>query len=287
VLGSVPLRRHSTGFPLLTKFIDAREPLSVQVHPNDAQARELEQQENGKTEAWYIIDAEPDAWVIHGLERAVDRGTLESRLRDGTADDLFHRVPVRAGDTIFVPAGTIHAIGPGILLHEAQQTSDVTYRLYDWNRKDHGHKRELHLDKGLQVSAFKPSHVSKVKPIQWTAAQQSLEVLIACSYFTIKKARLHGTYVVDTGRRSFHLVTSLDGRCSLRVNGVSDAIDLSRGHSAVVPASQGRYEIFPDNEATLLVEYVADLEEDLIPELQAAGIAPSTIEDFLRQFAAV
>ncbi len=166
LLGSEPQRSSGQRFPLLTKFIDAEQPLSVQVHPDDGQAQSLENQPNGKTEAWHIVEASAGAWVIHGLERPVEEHEIRERLESGTADELLHKVVVKAGDTVFVPAGTVHAIGPGILLHEVQQTSDVTYRLYDWNRQAHGSKRELHLSKGLQVSDLRPSSRSSYNPLK-------------------------------------------------------------------------------------------------------------------------
>jgi mannose-6-phosphate isomerase len=284
LLGAVPYQRSPNRFPLLTKFIDAQEALSVQVHPNDTQARTLEGQDNGKTEAWYIITAAPDAWVIHGLEQPVSAPILEQRLRAGTADELLHHVPVHAGDTLFVPAGTIHAIGPGILLHEVQQTRDITYRLYDWNRQAHGSKRELHLEKGLQVASLQPSPTTTVKPLLWRAGENDLFLLVACEYFALKKMRLRTPYTLDTQRQSFHIITVLEGACVLHSAAEFAPLQLGRGRSAVIPACWGQYQLVPEPEATVLVEYVADIQHELVPELQSFGLAPAAIESFLTQF---
>lgn len=283
LLGEIPVRRGLRRFPLLTKFIDARQPLSVQVHPNDAQAQKLESQPNGKTEAWYILQAEPDAWIIHGLSRPVDAGEFRARLEAGTADDLLNKVRAIAGETIFVPAGTVHAIGPGILLHEVQQTSDVTYRLYDWNRQSEGSTRELHLDKGIQVSWLKPSSQPVVPSLSWTEQGAVVDLLLAAEYFAVKLVRLAGEFGLDTEGRSFHIVTVLDGDCVIQAQ--FESARVTTGQSAVVPACQGAYRIAADIETTLLIEWTANVSDGIVPELLRRGIASEEIDRFLSQFA--
>lgn len=286
LIGSVPLSKSHGRFPLLTKFIDAEEPLSVQVHPTDPQAQELEGQPNGKTEAWHILRAAPGAWIIHGLEVTVGLHKLRMRLEDGTADDLLHKIPVGAGDTVFIPAGTIHAIGPGVLLHEVQQTSDVTYRLYDWNRQAQGSKRELHLDKGLAVSSLKPSSNVLVKPLSWRVGNSGVSLLLATEYFTVKRLDLAGTMFLDTGARSFHILTVLDGAAGV-LSRSRVPMSLSTGQSVVVPSAVGSYEIMPEPEATVLVEYVADIQSEVVRELNAHGFGVDVVSRFLDQFAPI
>ncbi len=142
-------------FPLLLKIIDAKEQLSVQVHPDDAYANRNEGK-LGKTEAWVVLNALPGAELIYGIVPGVDRETLRQASEQGAqVEPLLRRVPVKAGDAFFIPAGTVHAIGAGIVLYEIQQSSDVTYRFYDWERRDkHGNKRTLHLVKALDVTKF-------------------------------------------------------------------------------------------------------------------------------------
>jgi mannose-6-phosphate isomerase len=287
LLGSVPLRRWPQRFPLLTKFIDAHEPLSVQVHPNDEQARRIEGQAFGKTEAWYVIEAIGDAWIIHGLNREIDAETFRARLEAGTADDILRKVKASPGETIFVPAGTVHAIGPGVLLHEVQETSDITYRLYDWNRKAPGSDapaRELHLDKGLEVAWLKPSRNAAVKPVEWNEGNVAVSLLLACEYFTVKRLRFPGELTMDTAGKSFHIVTVIEGSCTLRSDRETAHIGL--GQSIVIPACFRAYQAGSTDDSTVLVEYLADVLGDLVPEMEARGIDSGRIAAFLEQFRA-
>src|SRR5579862_5001950 len=155
-------------FPLLVKFIFPEEKLSVQVHPDDsyAAAHESAAGGRGKTEMWYAVRARPGAEVLVGLKLEVTRESFQRAINDGTAEDCLVRVPVSAGDAIFVPAGTAHTIGPGLVLCEVQQNSDLTYRVYDYNRRDaQGRARELHIDKALDVMRFGKQLGGKVQPL--------------------------------------------------------------------------------------------------------------------------
>ena len=138
------------GFPLLAKFIDANDWLSIQVHPDDAQARLLEGEPRGKTEAWVVLDADEGAKLVIGLEPGSGREQLADAIQQNRLEDLLVYTEVKSGDVLYVPANTVHALGPGILIYEIQQSSDITYRLYDWGRMGlDGRPRELHIDKGL------------------------------------------------------------------------------------------------------------------------------------------
>ena len=142
-------------FPLLVKFLDANDRLSVQVHPNDQQAAAAIPGERGKTEAWVILEAEPEACVFAGLRPEVDRDALSRAIAEGTVEACLHRLRVRPGDCVFIPAGTVHALGEGVLLAEVQQSSDITYRLHDWNRLGpDGRPRPLHIEASLACTDF-------------------------------------------------------------------------------------------------------------------------------------
>jgi len=281
LMGQLPVVRGWNRFPLLTKFIDAHESLSVQVHPDDVEARRLEGQPNGKTEAWHIIAAADDAWIIHGLTREIGASDFRDMLERGTAESLLRKVPAAAGQTIFVPARTVHAIGPGVLLHEVQQTSDVTYRLYDWNRQEHGSPRELHLDKGLEVAILHPSPDPVVTPLTWQDNGVAVSAILASEYFTVKKVTFPGGLTLDTGGESFHILSVLTGNC--RNESASDTAEMSLGQSVVLPANFGAYQISSAAEAQVLVEYIA-AHEALAEEAQENGIDPKSVSAFLDQF---
>ncbi len=150
-------------FPLLVKFLDAQENLSVQVHPDDELARQFDPAENGKTEAWVIIDAAPDSRLYVGLRSGVSANELTTGLASGSIEPLLHQVLVKPGDCVFVPAGTVHAIGAGVLLAEIQQSSDLTFRVDDWNRLGtDGKPRELHIDQAMKCIDFKSGPVDPV-----------------------------------------------------------------------------------------------------------------------------
>lgn len=282
LLGTIPVERGWRRFPLLTKFIDAQEPLSVQVHPDDRQARRLENQPNGKTEAWHIIAAKPGAWIIHGLTERIGAEAFRRRLQTGTADDLLHKVEAAAGETIFVPAGTVHAIGPGVLLHEVQQTSDVTYRLYDWNRPAERSKRQLHLDKGLDVARLAPSTNAIVKPLRWTEGGVQVDLILASRYFVVKKLYFPGFLEIDTQGESFHIATVLSGGVSILAG--EQEIALGLGQSAVLPACTGRYRLTSGRAAEVLIELTAALGTRLMDYLAAVGVSGVDAESFLNQF---
>ncbi len=181
-------------FPVLTKIIDARLALSVQVHPDDAYATRVEHQPNGKTECWYILAAEPGAELVLGWTRGTDRAEYERRVADGSLGDLLRRVPVRAGEAYFLPAGTLHAIGAGIQLFEAQQTSDLTYRIFDWNRVDAtGRPRELHVDKAADVLDFGATTRAACATISFAQTVLERTLLVADARFSLERIVAHGT----------------------------------------------------------------------------------------------
>jgi mannose-6-phosphate isomerase len=174
---------HHETFPLLIKIIDAKEPLSVQVHPNDEQAQRLAGQPRGKTEAWYILHAEPGAKIYAGFKAGMDRTEFLKAFHAGRIEDTLHSFEAKGGDCIFIPAGTIHAAGAGLAIFEVQQTSDITYRLYDWGRVDSktGKARQLHIDQALECLDFDTGPISPIR--KNTVENDHDEKLMQCGYF--------------------------------------------------------------------------------------------------------
>jgi mannose-6-phosphate isomerase len=185
-------------FPLLLKFLDAHDRLSVQVHPNDEQAPRFVPNERGKTEAWVILAAEPGSCVYAGLNPSVDEPALREALQNGTVEQCLHRLEVTAGDCLFIPAGTVHAIGEGILLAEVQQASDLTFRLFDWNRLGtDGKPRALHIAESLACIDFGRGPMKKMIPAVIRDADggalgagRFVEELVRCPYFVIRRHTL-------------------------------------------------------------------------------------------------
>ncbi len=236
VIGS----NHKEGseFPILIKFIDAKGDLSIQVHPDDTYALEHEG-EYGKTEMWYILEAEYDAFIYYGTKNAITKEELDKSLADNTILDYLETVSVKAGDVIFVEAGSIHAIGAGIVLCEIQQNSNTTYRLYDFNRKDKdGNLRDLHIKQSLDVSNLNPldtDFTSKYPLIENEYGNR--QVLVSCNYFTVEKINLKASYSEVIDEKSFKSVTVLDG--DLIIKSDNDKLHLSKGDSAFIPANSG------------------------------------------------
>ena len=217
-------------FPLLLKLIDASESLSVQVHPDDAYAHENENGKLGKTEAWLILDAPEGSQLVYGIRPGTTLDSLRAACEAGEAvEPLLRRVDVHAGDVCFIPAGCVHAIGAGIMLYEIQQSSDVTYRFYDWNRVDsQGRRRELHLRKALDVTDLSFS----LSPIP--APDVPCARVLDETYFTLDLLRVDGRAVLPT-ICDFGLLTALDGALTLQWAG--GALTLARGESVYIPTS--------------------------------------------------
>jgi mannose-6-phosphate isomerase len=192
----------SITFPLLTKLIDARAALSVQVHPPDSYARTHERQPFGKTECWHILEAEPDATIVLGWNRDTSREEYLERVREGSLDELLRRLPVHAGDTFYLPAGTMHAIGAGIVLFEVQQASDLTYRIYDYNRKGvDGKPRPLHVEKAADVLDYRQSHAKALSSVRYELDGLTRTTLVADARFILERveleSRAHGIDLED------------------------------------------------------------------------------------------
>ncbi|SNS96709.1 mannose-6-phosphate isomerase, type 1 [Granulicella rosea] len=219
-LGTALLGPASQGeFPLLIKILFPNDKLSVQVHPNDAQAQAMGVA-RGKTECWYVLEAEPGATVALGLKPGVDVAALGAAAKDNTMESLIEQVPVKVGDMVFVDAGTVHAIGPGVVLLETQQTCDVTYRLYDYGRP-----RELHLEAGLAVTSTS-TKAGKIAPV----AMHGFTRLIDQQYFIVD--RFEGAMALDAVGAS--CLVSLKGTATVTAHGAS--VEMPAGQAVIVPA---------------------------------------------------
>lgn len=230
------------GFPILIKIIDACDRLSVQVHPGDEYARRVEN-ENGKTEAWYILEADEGAQLVYGVNRDMSRGEFQKGIDNGTLEDLLNFVPVKKGDVAFIPSGTLHAIGKGILLAEVQQSCDTTYRVYDYDRvgKD-GKKRELHVQKALDVVSLKKSEAD-FSPIGTPVHGEGFinTLLTKCDYFSMTSLNVDGEAEFTADETSFVSLLVLSGEARLVSENGETA--LNKGVSVFIPANYGNYTI--------------------------------------------
>jgi mannose-6-phosphate isomerase len=281
LVGTRAVERYGLDFPLLAKFIDAAAPLSIQVHPDDDYAHKHEAATgfHGKTEAWYIIDAEPGASVVYGLERPSSRDELRAAVEDGSIETLLQRVPVQSGDVIFVPAGTMHAIDAGIMLFEIQQKSDLTYRVYDYGRRDArtGQPRELHVGKALDVTDFEPPSWGRIPAV---AFDEHRDLMIACDSFALEGWTIETARNGLTDPGTFEILTVVEGMATLRAG--DNEMALRRGDSVVLPASLGDYTLLPGQgsagtRSLILRAYVPDLERDIVEPLKAKGLDAARI----------
>lgn len=248
-------------FPLLIKLLDANQPLSVQVHPNDEYANRHENGELGKTEMWYILHAEPGAYLIYGLKPGVTPASFRQALEEGTLETCLHQLPVKAGDAIFIPAGSVHAIMDGIILAEIQQNSDTTYRVYDWNRMGpDGKPRPLHLDKAIEVINFaqvEPKHFSPRLVKERT--ELCREIITACPYFNVERVTLKqegAKFSGQTDGSTFEIWGSMSGVG--RVNWAGQPVELPAIRFTLLPAALGEFEVEALAPSVFLRAYVPE-----------------------------
>lgn len=249
-------------FPVLIKLLDAHRWLSVQVHPNDEYALEHEG-ELGKTEMWVVLHAEPGAELIYGLKSGVDRQTFIAAVAEERSQDLLHRLTVEAGDVIFVPAGSVHALGPGIVVAEIQQNSDTTYRIYDWGRLGNdGKPRPLHVDQALAVIDWEQVEPGPVTPVVLADNGVRLEAIGGCPYF--QSERLHmqsGSAYTDSCRgQTFQIWGILRGQAILHWQG--EPVTLSAVSWVLLPAALGEFSVRSDEESVLLRVFTPEPDVD-------------------------
>jgi mannose-6-phosphate isomerase len=236
-------------FPLLIKILDAREKLSLQVHPPAGKAAELKGEP--KTEMWFIADAAPGAELYVGLKRGVTRAEFEKKISDGSVADCFHRVPVRAGDTMFLPSGRVHAIGDGLVIFEIQQNSDTTYRVFDWNRVGlDGKPRELHVAQSLasiDFNDFEPKLVSE----KFSGDDKiRMRPLVNDPLFNVEVLEMKTSAVAKLKGQKLQIVAAVGGQLAIKSG--SEIVNLSAGQFCLIPASLERTEILAKSGASLL-----------------------------------
>jgi mannose-6-phosphate isomerase len=236
----------------LIKFIDASDDLSVQVHPDDEAAQSIHN-ENGKTEIWYIIDAEEDAELILGVSTELNKEDYKKAVADGQLKQFLNSVPVKKGDVAYIPAGRIHAIRKGVFLAEIQQSSDLTYRIYDWDRKDlNGKYRQLHTELASEVVDLKKRNdyltEYKLSPNQYTS-------LVSNRFFTVNITEISVPLKRDYSNiDSFIILMTIEG--DYRLESDKGSIDVFKGECILIPATVDHTEIIPDSKVRLLEVYI-------------------------------
>lgn len=273
-------------FPILTKIITARDWLSVQVHPDDAYAQRVENQPNGKTECWYVLAAQQGAELVMGWSRDTSREEYERRVHDASLGDILQRVPVKAGDAFYIPAGRVHAIGPGITLYETQQASDLTYRMYDWNRVGaDGRPRPLHIEKAADVLDYRASNEEHaLHELTYACEGFTRTALIADSHFFVERVIATETSASMSTRNRPLIVTALDQGLELHCEDGSAA--LAAYETALVPAAATHVSIQTGGgSAPFICVLPAPTHEALQKRFTDAGVALPLIERFLAQFA--
>jgi mannose-6-phosphate isomerase len=239
-LGTHP--RTDGELPILVKFIDAKKDLSIQVHPSDEYANEYENGQLGKTEMWYVLDATKKATLVHGFNCDMTKDVVKKAIENDTIEKYLNKVSVHKDDLFFIDAGTVHAIGAGTLIAEIQENSNLTYRLYDYNRVDkNGNLRELHLDKALNVMNFKPSKdVKQPMRVHNYKNGYSSELLCRCKYFEVHKQKINtenckGMYSFQTKSNSFHILLCINGCGTIISN--NEILHFFKGDCIFVPAN--------------------------------------------------
>ena len=269
---------HDPLFPLLVKFIFTEEKLSVQVHPDDAYAAEHERAAGGrgKTEMWYALRARPGAEVLVGLRPEVTAGNFRRAIVNGTAEDCLRHIPLSQGEAIFVPAGTAHTIGAGLTLCEIQQQSDLTYRVYDYNRRDaQGRARELHIEKALAVMRFGPQKGGKAKPVAVRNGPLTRTFIAACRYFSTESWEFSERVEMASSSEHFELFVTLGGNGQICFG--AGQIEYGPAQAFLIPAALGKFEMKPNACTLLLRTYPPASLEAVRRDLAGAGLTEAEI----------
>ncbi len=236
-------------FPLLIKFIDAKSDLSIQVHPDDDYAR-IHENSLGKTEAWYVLDCSEDAKLIYGFNKEITKVEFENSIKDNSFLNHVNKVKVKKGDIFFIEAGTLHAIGGGILLAEVQQNCNTTYRVYDYGRLVDGKPRELHIEKALDVTnTLPPVRSAEAEGEKVVIGDAKIQKLCSCEFFTMTSLELSGKYEYNCDENSFLSVLILDGNGSITVD--NTAVSVKKGDSIFIPANSGNVRLSGEFNALL------------------------------------
>lgn len=253
LLGEKNAQKFGSEFPLLIKFIDANDVLSIQVHPDDELAKERHNS-FGKTEMWYVLGAEKESNLIVGFNQKVDQNLYQQKLEESKLEEILNVEKVQKGSTYFIPAGRVHAIGKGILVAEIQQTSDITYRMYDWNRTDaQGNGRELHTELALDAIDYSLEENYKT---QYSDQLNQSSQLATCEYFTTNKLTFDKEMVKDySSLDSFVIYMCLDGEFEVSY-GAETTILVTKGESILIPAELKNLVLKPKTKVEMLEVYI-------------------------------
>lgn len=268
----------TSSFPLLYKFIDAMDNLSVQVHPGDQDAQANGWGEFGKTECWYVVDAQEDAEIVVGFNTETTPAEIKNAISDGSLKGLLNRFKIAAGDVLYIPAGTVHAIMEGTLIYEVQETSDTTLRLYDWDRvDDNGNPRDLHVADALKIIDTTSHNRHRIEPVTIelkNGIKHSFRV--ACTYFSIEQF----TYMRDTSmvlpqKKSFRVITVIGKPITLSYE--QGTIEIPQGQTALIPAHLKDVKAHGVAGSRFLLSTVPDLQHEIINPLLEMGVSKDAI----------
>ena len=255
VLGKSVAEAYNGQLPLLVKFIDARRDLSIQVHPDDEMARRVHGK-SGKTEMWYVIDAQPGSFLYAGFRSHISPYEYRKRIEDGTIMEVLARHEVKAGDGFFIPAGRVHAICGGILLAEVQQSSDVTYRIFDYNRPGmDGKPRELHTELAAEALDYE---VQDEYRTEYLEEENRANRMIDSPFFSVRVTKASRPFHRDLIKyNSFVISMCIAGDCKVKIRATGDEILLRKGHSCLIPAAIADYDVVPvDGETQILDAFI-------------------------------
>ena len=250
LVGKKIYRKYGNRFPLLIKFLDAAQPLSVQVHPNDEYA-EVHHHSFGKTEMWYVLDSEPDSNIILGFEKGINKSIFEESIEKNTLHSILRKVHPEKESVIFIPSGTVHALDKGVSVIEIQQNSDVTYRIYDYDRIDkNGKKRDLHIKQAEDVMDF--SFVDE--PFSQYDKNSEEATIVTSPFFTVSKMEITENKILFSSGDSFRILICIEGECSILNQNIP--VIITKGQTVMLPAALSNIEIKPHVKTKLLEVHI-------------------------------
>jgi len=266
-------------FPLLFKYIDASEKLSIQVHPDDEYAYLNERDETGKTEAWYVIWAKPGAQLVCGFKKQMSKRSFKKVIERKKIEDYLNYITVYKGDLIFLPAGTLHTIMGGVILAEIQQNSDATYRIFDWDRVDrYGKSRELHIDKALDIIDFSLVRNYKIQPLSIKIDRNVINYLIVCEKFAVELCEIEDKYQLKCDGSKFYILSFLEGNGEILYGSkFYRRVEIKKGETILLPATLNKTIIKTDGKLKFLKFYVPDIKKDIIKPLSNKGFTNQEI----------
>ena len=263
ILGRAVSQQYGGKLPLLVKFIDAKRDLSIQVHPNDEMAQRVHGK-MGKSEMWYVIQAQPGSYLYAGFKEHITPYEYQRRVEDGSITEVLARHEVKAGDVFYIPAGRVHAICGGIMLAEVQQSSDVTYRIYDYNRPGmDGKPRELHTELAAQAIDY---HVEQEYRTVYSDKKDSAIQIIDSPYFDVRVTEMTGVFHRNLLKYdSFVISACIEGDCKIRIRTTGDEILLKKGNSCLIPAAIADYDVIPvEGRTRILDAFIDNMDRSLV-----------------------